>query len=345
MDIQNTPNPDAGPAPQVAVVLGITGSIGGAIAAALWRRGFRIRALSRAPRRADAFPFPVEWIRGDAVNRADVVRSAIGADILVHAVNPPGYRQWREVAIPMLANSIEAAAAHSATILFPANVYVFSPESGAVVDEDSTKAPRTGKGQVRVEMEQMLEHAASTRGVRSIALRAGDVFGPGVSRSWFAQCVAKGGMTARVLQDLSRPGVGHAWAFVPDLAEAFGRLVDRRGTLQPYEMLHFGGHWIDPGRALCEAARTVIGRADVTIRPFPWFTVYLGAPFKSFLREVIEMMWLWRHPLRLDNTRLERLIGPEPHTPLVDAVRSALDGRPACAAPWPAQPVPETIAA
>lgn len=320
--------PDAAHAPQVALVLGITGAIGGAIAATLARRGFSIRALSRAERPAGDFPFPVDWIRGDALNGTDVANVAAGAAILVHGVNPPGYRKWREIAIPMLANSIAAAAAHGATILFPANVYVFSPDSGAFVNEASRKAPRTRKGQVRLEMERMLEDAASMHGVRTIALRAGDFFGPGVSGSWFAQGVAKGGMDARVLQDPSHAGVGHTWAYVPDLAEAFARLVDIRATLEPFEMLHFGGHWIDPGRRLCEAAHKAIGRPGVRIKPFPWFTVYLGAPFVPFLREVIEMLWLWRHPLRLDNARLESLIGPEPHTPLAEAVRAALAGQP-----------------
>ncbi|MEI8147341.1 MAG: NAD-dependent epimerase, partial [Alphaproteobacteria bacterium] len=55
-----------------------------------------------------------------------------------------------------------------------------------------------------------------------------------------------------------------------------------------------------------------------------WFTVYLGAPFVPFLRELIEMMWLWKHPLKLDNTKLTRLIGPEPHTPLDQAIAAAL---------------------
>ncbi len=310
----------------IALVLGITGAIGGAIARTLARRGYAIRALSRHPAGAAAFPFAVAWAQGDARDASAVLRAAQGAALIVHAVNPPGYRNWREEAIPMLANSVEAAAASGATILFPANVYVFSPASGPVVTEDTPKAPTTRKGKVRLEMEAMLEAAARERGVRSISLRAGDFFGPGVSGSWFAQVVAKGGLEARRIDDPARPGTGHAWAFVPDLAEAFGRLVDRRGSLKPFTLLHFGGHWIADGRMLTEAVQRAIGRPDVPIRPFRWFTVWLGAPFVPFLREVIEMLWLWKHPLRLDNARLESLIGPEPHTPLAQAVGLALAG-------------------
>ncbi len=314
---------DATPNGQTALILGITGAFGGAMAAMLARRGFAIRALSRHPKPADAFAFPVEWVAGDAMDRSAVAAAAQGAGLIVQGVNPPKYQRWRELAIPMLASTIHAASAVGATILFPANIYVFGPQSGPVVSETSPKLPTTDKGRVRLEMEEMLEKAAITMGVRSISLRAGDFFGPGVTGSWFAQCVAKGGRAAKALQNPSSPGVGHTWAYVPDLAEAFGQLLDRRESLEPFTLLHFAGHW-DPDNAICETAHDIIGRPALPIKRFPWFTVYLGAPFVPFLRELIPMRWLWRYPLRLDNTRLIQTIGAEPHTPLREAIASAL---------------------
>jgi nucleoside-diphosphate-sugar epimerase len=314
-------------APPIALVLGISGAVGGAIAVALCRRGFHIRALVRGAPRGGSLPFPVEWVDGDALNRELVIASAKDATLVVHGVNPPGYAKWRAVGIPMLANTIAAASAADATILFPANVYVFSPASGSVVTETSPMAPNTRKGQVRLEMETMLQ-AAAGQGVRTVAVRAGDFFGPGVTGSWFAQAVAKGGRDAKVLNVLSDPGVGHSWAYVPDLAETFGRLVDCRDTLAPFEMVHFRGVWADPDLIITEAVQRVIGRADLPIKRFPWIVMYLAAPFITFLREAIEMRWLWRHPLRLDNTKLERLIGPEPHTRLDKAIAAAVDTTP-----------------
>lgn len=313
----------------IALVIGISGAIGGAIAAALAARGYSIRALVRSERHQPGMPFAVKWIVGDALDRQTVIEAARGAALIVHGANPPGYTKWRELAIPMLANAIEAARTSGATILFPANVYVFSPAAGAFVGEDVPMAPETRKGQVRLEMETMLADAARLHGVRTIAVRAGDFFGPGVASSWFTQAVAKGGRSAKVLNDPCDPGVGHTWAYVPDLAEVFARLVDRRATLATFEMVHFQGHWTNPGRAMAEAAHRVIGRADLPIKPFPWIMMYLGAPFVTFLREAMEMRWLWRHPLRLDNAKLERLIGPEPHTPLEVAIAAALDHAPA----------------
>lgn len=330
-------SPDA----PVALILGISGAIGGAIADALAARGYRIRALARSGRGNRTRGYPVDWINGDALDQAAVVEAARGAVVIVHGVNPPGYARWRELAIPMLANSIAAARASGATILFPANAYVFSPASGTIVDESTPMAPTTKKGRVRLDMETMLADAARAHGVRTIAVRAGDFFGPGVVGSWFAQAVAKGGRSAKVLNDPGSPGVGHAWAYVPDLAEAFARLVDRRDALAPFEMVHFQGHWTDPGRTMAEAAHRVIGRTELRIQSFPWIMMYLGAPFVTFLREATEMRWLWRHSLRLDNAKLERLIGPEPHTPLETAIAAAFD----IAQPDEAPPHRATLAA
>lgn len=311
--------------PGVALVLGLTGAIGEAIAQALVRRGWQIRALTRRPAdKRPCFAFPVEWQAGDALDPASVAEAARGATLIVHGVNPPGYQRWREDGLPMLANTIAAAKSARATILFPANVYVFSAAAPALVSERAPRVTTTRKGQVRLEMEMMLERASRLDGVRVIALRSGDFFGPGVIHSWFTQAMAKGGRAAKVIRALARPGTAHAWAFVPNLAEAFARLVDRREELPTFTLAHFAGHTDRTGRDLPEAVRRVLGRADLPIKPFPWFTLWLGAPFMPFLREALEMNWLWKTSLALDNSRLLRLIGEEPHTPLDEAVKASL---------------------
>ncbi len=52
---------------------------------------------------------------------------------------------------------------------------------------------------------------------------------------------------------------------------------------------------------MVEAARHAIGKPDLPIRPFRWIWLWLGAPFSTFLREALEMRWLWQRGLALDN--------------------------------------------
>ena len=184
---------------RTALVLGATGGIGGEVALALLQGGWHVRSLHREPERA-AGKVPhlarVQWVAGDAMRREDVVAAAEGADVIVHGVNPPGYRNWRGLALPMLENSITAAKASGARLVFPGTVYNFGPDAFPNLSERSPQNPTTRKGKIRVEMERRLE-AASRDGVRTLIVRAGDFFGPRTGNSWFAQGLIKPGKPVR----------------------------------------------------------------------------------------------------------------------------------------------------
>src|SRR5215469_10928674 len=93
------------------LVLGASGGIGGEIARQLRDAGWQVRALKRALAKDEERREGVTWLRGDAMNRDDVMRAASGCAVIVHAVNPPGYRRWAELVLPMLENTIAAAIA------------------------------------------------------------------------------------------------------------------------------------------------------------------------------------------------------------------------------------------
>jgi nucleoside-diphosphate-sugar epimerase len=312
---------------RTALVIGATGGVGGEVAHALMAHGWRVLGLNRTPdeaRRRASRVGPVEWIAGDAMSEADLVAAAAGVDVIFHGANPPGYKDWRGLALPMLKNTIAAARACGARIILPGNVYNFGPDAGALVDENSPQHPLTRKGRVRVEMEQLLREAGLD-GVRSLVVRAGDFFGAHQPASWFKDAMVKPG---KPLRSVVYPGdfqVGHAWAYLPDLAETIARLADIEATLQSFACFHFGGHWFEHGVQIAEAIRSVAGNENLPIRKFPWIVIYLGAPFVTFMREAIEMRYLWRIPLRLDNSRLVSVIGAEPHTELQTALRRTLE--------------------
>lgn len=219
-------------------------------------------------------------------------------------------------------NSIAAARASGARLVFPGNVYNFGPDAGPVVTETSPQNPKTRKGRVRVEMEAMLAEATSS-GVRSLVVRAGDFLGS-ASSSWFTAAMVKPAKPLRSVTYQGKPDIGHAWAYLPDLAETIVRLSAMEGRLADFEVFHFAGHWVEPGIEIAHAVRRAARQPDLPIRRFPWPLVYLAAPFVPLMRELIEMRYLWREPLRLDNARLVAVLGSEPHTPLDEAVRETL---------------------
>jgi nucleoside-diphosphate-sugar epimerase len=313
---------------RTALVIGATGGIGAETARALAADGWTIRALHRNPEQAAARSrrtAPVEWIRGDAMNASEVVAAAAGASVVVHAANPPGYRNWKGLALPMLENSIAAAKAAGARIVFPGTVYNFGPDALPFVDESAPQHPETRKGAIRVAMEDRLKRAARD-GVPTLIVRAGDYFGPRAANSWFSQGLVKPGRPIRSVTYPGKPDVGHAWAYLPDVATTIARLLERQADLQPFEVFHFGGHWFDRGIEIAEATRRAARAPEAPIRRFPWFAIHLLSPFVETFREMLEMRYLWKVPLKLDNRKLVAFLGEEPHTPLDAALRETLRG-------------------
>lgn len=310
------------------LVLGATGGVGGEIAAALLRRGWQVHALVRDPARA-RLPAGIERHGGDAMNAGDVMRAARGADVIVHAVNPPGYRNWQTLVLPMIDNTIAAARAAGARIVLPGTVYNYGPDAFPLLREESLQRPLTRKGAIRVELERRLERAAND-GVRSLILRCGDFFGPQSGNNWFA-AIAKPGRPLRSLSYPGQRGLRHAWAYLPDVGETVAQLLERESELAMFERFHFGGHWID-GDTLTGAIRQAAANPALPVRAFPWWLATLAAPFVVLFRELREMRYLWREPLQLDNRRLTGLLGAEPRTKLEQAVKTTLRGL-GCLAP------------
>jgi nucleoside-diphosphate-sugar epimerase len=278
-----------------ALVLGATGGIGGEVARQLKEAGWNIRTLQRHGDQAVEKRDGITWFRGDALNVQDVMTAAAGCSAIVHAVNPPGYRRWPELVLPMLDNSIAAATALRATLVLPGTVYNFGPDAFPVLSEDSPQRPITRKGAIRAEMERRLL-AASANGARVLIVRAGDFFGPKAGNNWFSQGLVKPGNSIRTVSNPGSRGVGHQWSYLPDVARTMVELLARR-----------------------------TGRAP-RIKGFPWWLLSLASPFVATFREMREMRYLWREPLRMDNSRLTAVLGKEPHTPLDEAVEASLVG-------------------
>jgi nucleoside-diphosphate-sugar epimerase len=310
------------------VVLGAAGGIGGEVARQFRDAGWEVRALQRRA------PQPVEqrdgitWIRGDALNAQDVMAAAAGCAVIVHAVNPPGYRNWSTLVLPMLDNSIAAACAGGATLVLPGTVYNFGPDALPVLTEASPQHPVTRKGAIRVEMERRL-FDASKNGARILIVRAGDFFGPAAGNNWFAQGLVKAGKPVDAVSYPGRRGVGHQWSYLPDVARTMVELLARRESLTPFTTLQMAGHWDADGSQMTEAIRRVVKRRtgkEPRIAGFPWWLLSLASPFVATFREMREMRYLWREPVQMENVRLTAVLGCEPHTPLDEAVEATLVG-------------------
>ena len=309
---------------RTALVLGATGGIGGETALALARHGWKIRALARVGRDA-VDPQGWDWIKGDALNRDSIVAASAGVDAIVHAVNPPGYKNWATLVVPMIENTIAAAKASGARILLPGTIYNYGADAFPILREGSPEHATTLKGTIRIELEKRMRDAVAD-GVRSLIVRCGDFFGPKAGQSWFSQSLIKPKQAVTSITYPGDKGIGHDWAYLPDAAETFALLMDREPELESFARYHFRGDWDADGTEMTAAIRQVVGNASIPVRSMPWFLLRLASPFNETMRELAATRPLWQTPIQLDNTQLVRFLGKEPHTPLMTAVETTLRG-------------------
>ena len=312
---------------RIALILGATGGVGGEAARRLAARGWNVRALRRDAAKSPGSDVAraVAWVQGDAMRPSDVAAAAAGASVIVHAANPPGYRNWGELVLPMLDNTIAAARAVAARIVLPGTVYNFGPDAFPNITETSPQNPTTVKGRIRVEMERRLR-AAALQGASVLIVRAGDFFGPRPGNNWFSQGMIKPGKPVTKIAYPGRPGVGHQWAYLPDVGETMAQLLEKRDALDAFALFQMEGHWDANGDQMIAAIRKAAGNPNIKVGKTPWTLMRLASPFVPLFGELIEMRYLWNTPIRMNNARLKAVLGEEPRTPLEAAVHDTLVG-------------------
>ena len=175
------------------LILGATGSIGYAVAANLLARQLPVTILVRNRAKAEIL-FPnqptLTVVEGDVQNAKLLGEVAAGKDFIFHGINYP-YNQWFGNMDTATQKIIDAATKNYAqpglaqpglaqpglsTIVFPGNVYNFGNTSESI-REGSRPNPCTRKGQLRVELEAMLEQATNAGKCRVVNVRLPDFWG------------------------------------------------------------------------------------------------------------------------------------------------------------------------
>ena len=304
---------------RTALVLGASGGIGGEAAAALVRHGWQVRGFARSRRKA---PDDIAWISGDALNAAQVASAAHGTDVIIHAVAPRSGESW-DAMLPMLDNTIAAAKANSARIVFPGSLYAYGRDAFPQAVESAIQKPTTKKGRILAEMERRLEQA-SREGVRVLIVRSGNYFGPRAGTNWFSQLFVKPHTPLTHVTEPGTRGTMHAWAYLPDVAEVIAELLERDTQLAQLERFHYAGHEIG-AFAMADALKRALGKPELPVKKVPWLLVTLLSPFVRSYRELASSRGLWRITALLDGAKLQRFLGKAlRRTPLDVAVRDTM---------------------
>ena len=151
------------------LILGAAGRIGQALAAAFADAGWQVRAQARKDLPA-ALHGRVQAVRCDAFDAAALAAAAQGADVVVHALNPP-YTEWARQALPLADAAMASAQAGGALLMLPGNVYNYGSDLPPRLAPDTPEHGDHAKARIRIEVEARIAAAPGALEQRAADLR------------------------------------------------------------------------------------------------------------------------------------------------------------------------------
>ncbi len=300
-------------------IIGAAGRVGREASKAFVAAGWTVRGLGRGAK-VEAMAPGVEPVACDAFDRAALIAACKGADVILHAANPP-YDKWATTVLPLMENTLHAAREAGATVLLPGNVYNYGLEIGMDMTETSPWHGSTEKARIRIAMEELCRDFAGKHGTQVLVLRAGDFFGGEGEGTWLDLMILKDLASGRFNWP-GRPDIAHAFAYLPDLAKGFVTLAEHRGSLPVFDHFNFCGHTVS-GAEMKAAAEAATGR-KLALKQVNWTMLKLAGLFMPVVRAVVKMRYLWDAPHSLDGSRYEATFGAPEITPLTRAMAGSI---------------------
>jgi nucleoside-diphosphate-sugar epimerase len=303
-------------------LFGAAGAIGQSIAAALAAKGQPYRVVGRSEaglRKAFGTDPLAEIVTWNPDSPASVQAAAAGIETLVYLV---GVNYWQfELHPELMRKTLDGAvAAGVRNIVLIGTVYPYGRAGANPVREDHAREPHTFKGRMRKAQEDILLQAHADGRINATVLRLPDFYGPGVAASLLhrAAVAAVRGGTADLLGPIDQP---HEFVFVPDAGPVVARLA---GTPAAFgKIWHLAGAGVTTQRALVAEMERQAG-TQLKLRVVGKTMLRVLGLFNRMMREMVEMNYLLTEPLIMDDSALQRLIGPVRKTSYAEGIRQTL---------------------
>lgn len=301
------------------LILGLTGGIGRAVALSLSKRKIPVRALVRDAAKAQKYIKDIENIElivGDASNANDLKKVFAGIDTVYYCINIP-YNLWEKNALRLLKNCVDVATEHKTKIIFPGNVYVYGHAKYNPVDEKHPHAAHTNKGQIRMEMEEMLALAKKEEGLAYTIVRMPDFYGPFVING-FSEQLFINAIKGKTMRWVGKLDIDQELIFIEDGGEAMVKAaLSEKGNGEVFNI---------PGVSSTSSRKFLQEIVNQSGSKSKFSTVDSDIIFKIFglfnpvVKELVEMLYLKREKLILNGQKFNDTIGTLPTTPYSEGI-------------------------
>ncbi len=306
------------------LILGFTGGIGRAVALALSKRDLPVRVLVRNTEKAKNYALGLENIEimeGDADKPKDVEKAMAGAGYVYYCVNVP-YHQWEKDAIRLFSHCLTAAIKHKAKFIFPGNVYVYGHAKYNPVDEKHPHAAHTKKGQIRMEMEEMLAAAKKDKGLNYCIVRMPDFYGPFVVNT-FSEKLYISALKGKSVDWIGDLDVEIELIYIEDGGAAMVMAaLSEKTSGEVYNIP--GSSTITARKYLSMIIEQAGSKSKIGTLNAEWLFIALGF-FIPVIKEVREMLYLKREKLILDGSKFTKELGTRLSTDYDSGIRKTLN--------------------
>jgi nucleoside-diphosphate-sugar epimerase len=214
---------------ELHVVFG-TGPVGTALIEILVAQCKQVRVVTRSGTRKQ-LPAPVEVVRGDATDPVDTRKVCIDATHVYNCTNPVDYHRWPEQFPPLQRGILAGAVAVGAKLIVMENLYMYGPHNGVPMTENMPLRGNGPRSTTRLRMAQELMQAHARGEVRAVAVRASDLYGPGVRESLVGERLFRPVLAEKTVRLLANPDLPHSLTYISDVGRAMVTLGDRDEAL------------------------------------------------------------------------------------------------------------------
>ena len=301
------------------VVIGATGSYGYAITKMLLKNKINTRAIVRNEEKAlRLFPKNLDIIKSDIFNREDIAKNLAGASVIYIANNFP-YKSWENY-YKSTENILSGAGISHSIIVFPGNVYGYGKFDYLPVDEKHPLNARSKKGILRNNLESKLLEYYRRDKIGLTIPRFADFYGPNVTNDLY------GGMFINAIKNKKtiwpvNANLPHNLTYIDDAAKATLLLLENLDSCG--ETYHIAGDIITPA----EFINKIYNRLNLSakLKVISERNLKFLAHFNSNINELIELLYEYKYPYIIDDTKFLSKYKSFKHTPYDEGIEKTIE--------------------
>jgi len=288
-------------------ILGAGGAVANALTRELSNNNETIRLVSRKP--VNITGQTITWKKADLLNYAELLEAAKGSTViyltagLVYDKNV-----WKAQWPIIMQNFINLGKETGARLIFFDNVYMYGLVNGPMT-ENTAYNPCSKKGEVRVDIANMLMNEVKAGSIRASIARGADFYGTENMNASFDMMLLNNYSKKKTAQWIGNPKKLHNFSYIPDMGK--GMYLLGQNPDSDNQIWHMSTALAMPGIKFIELAARIYG-----VKPKYFainkFMLWAYGLFNKLVMGVVEMYYQYDHDYIFDSSKFEKAFNFKP---------------------------------